>query len=182
MSRQSYVYFIKPVGLPGPIKIGFSVNTRERLLSLGAWSPLKLEIIAEIPGTCQLEKNIQDCLLNSHSHHEWFFPTDEVISVVEAIKAGIPIEEAVDLTNRVGSIRTRGLSGWTESTKKRASYSTRIRNLHWKGYKTPQQIESILRKWDRDRSPSSEDIALLDVFISDGKSFLEARSPNETAA
>jgi hypothetical protein len=39
MSRQSYVYFIKPVGLPGPIKIGFSVNTRERLLSLGAWSP-----------------------------------------------------------------------------------------------------------------------------------------------
>lgn len=95
-----YVYFIKPVGLPGPIKIGFSAVPLSRLDALAAWSPMKLEIIVTIPGTYALELNIQDCLARSRSHKEWFFPTDEVLSVVEAVRLGTPIEQALDLSKR----------------------------------------------------------------------------------
>ena len=48
MRQQRYVYFIKPVGMEGPIKIGCSIMPTERLEGLAVWSPFPLEIVAAI--------------------------------------------------------------------------------------------------------------------------------------
>src|ERR1700728_4360202 len=100
MSRAGVVYFIKPTGLPGPIKVGFSNCTPGRVRSLASWSPVLLEVIVMIPGSTTLELNIQDCLWDYHSHHEWFFPADRVMRLVADLIAGVPVEEAIDLTDR----------------------------------------------------------------------------------
>lgn len=54
MSRR--VYFIKPVGLAGPIKIGCSYSPEKRRSALDCWSPFALEIIAQIDGGANLER------------------------------------------------------------------------------------------------------------------------------
>ena len=102
-----FVYFIRPVGLPGPIKIGFSKVPARRLLDLTVWSPFPLEVVATVPGTTMLETNIHQCLARSHDRHEWFFPTNDVTGVVAKLVAGLPIERAIDLSARQGTIRKK---------------------------------------------------------------------------
>ena len=45
---MTYVYFIKPIGMDGPIKIGCSVSPDRRRETLEWWCPFPLEILAEI--------------------------------------------------------------------------------------------------------------------------------------
>lgn len=104
--KTGFVYLIRPIGLPGPVKIGFTLAAPSRLMALAEWSPLKLEMVATIPGSMALERNIHDCLWKSHSHHEWFHPTDEVTRFVAKVIAGVPIEKAIDLAAR-GAGRAR---------------------------------------------------------------------------
>ena len=101
---MSYVYFIKPVGLPGPIKIGHSFEPKARLGSFLAWSPIPLEIIHTMPGTPALERNIHECFVDCHSHREWFHPHPRLLGAVEALKEGTPVDEAIDLSTRLGSL------------------------------------------------------------------------------
>lgn len=99
------VYFIKPVGMPGPIKIGHSNYSQARLGTLAAWSPAPLEIIGSAPGTLAVEKAIHDCFADCHSHREWFHPHPRLLAFIEAVVSGVPIAEAVDLDKPVGSVR-----------------------------------------------------------------------------
>lgn len=98
------VYFLKPVGMDGPIKIGCGFEPRERLGSYMALSPYPLEIILTIPGNLALERNIHDCFIDCHSHSEWFRAEPRLLAAIEALKAGVPVEEAIDLSKRLGSI------------------------------------------------------------------------------
>lgn len=110
------IYFIKPVGQDGPIKIGCSSNPRLRLGQQMAWSAYPLEIICTVPGTIALEKNIHECFIDCHSHGEWFHATPRLLTAIARIAAGVPISEAVDLNARQGRIH---------STKVRRSASLR---------------------------------------------------------
>lgn len=100
------VYFLKPAGLPGPIKIGFGNTPRARLRQYMEWSPLRLEIVTTVPGSLELERNIQECFVDCHSHAEWFHPHPRLLEAIEQIKSGVPVEKAIDLSNRLGSIRS----------------------------------------------------------------------------
>lgn len=100
MSAPGLVYFLRPVGALGPVKIGFSYSPPSRLRTMAKWSPIPLELVAYFPGTQKLERNIQDCLWASRSHFEWFLPTDRVVAVVTALIAGVPIEQCLDLSDR----------------------------------------------------------------------------------
>lgn len=95
------IYFIKPIGMNGPIKIGRSESTDRRLDDLMAWSPFPLEIIVEIPSLPRLEGRIQSTFEQHHLHREWFTAAPEILSLIEKLKAGVPIEEAVTLSDRV---------------------------------------------------------------------------------
>ena len=79
------IYFIKPVGHAGPIKIGTSVSPESRLHDLGAWSPLPLELIGAVEGSIADEFYLHRCFADCHSHREWFTPTPKLIASIEAI-------------------------------------------------------------------------------------------------
>lgn len=100
------VYFVKPVGMDGPIKIGCSLHPRARMSSFATWSPFPLELVAEIPGDLELETAIHDCFADCFSHREWFHPSPRLLKFIEDIRAGAPLSAAIDLTDRKGSVRS----------------------------------------------------------------------------
>lgn len=116
---QRWVYFIKPEGMDGPIKIGLSDHPPARLYSLTVWSPFPLEIIAAIPGDYLLEANLHDCFADIHLHHEWFEATPRLTKAVADIAAGVPVSEAVDLNDKRGDMRAAHYARRSELRRQR---------------------------------------------------------------
>lgn len=88
ISSDWWVYFIRPVGSDGPIKIGVSRNPKERLHTYSTWSPVPLEFAAVIAGPPALERRFHAMFVGQHSHHEWFRPSAEMTAVIDEINAG----------------------------------------------------------------------------------------------
>lgn len=90
------VYFIKPIGMDGPIKVGCSGLPVKRREALQSWCPFPLEILAEVIGDNQIERRFHAKYWDSHRGHEWFDPTPEITSDIDAINdetfsvAGLP--------------------------------------------------------------------------------------------
>lgn len=112
---EEYIYFLRAKSGDGCIKIGYSTNTEQRLLSFMSWSPIPLEIILAIPGTSRLECNIHSCFADTHSHGEWFHPSQRLLDAIKAMQGGVPASEAIDLTDIRGNIRFK----MAEATRKR---------------------------------------------------------------
>ncbi|MCK1479302.1 GIY-YIG nuclease family protein [Bradyrhizobium sp. 197] len=82
------VYFIKPVGMDGPIKIGITEKVPERRLKeCGSWSPFPLEIIGSAPGRWEDEQFLHACLAEHHSHGEWFRAAPMVLAAMNTVIA-----------------------------------------------------------------------------------------------
>jgi hypothetical protein len=94
-----FIYFIKPVGMSGPIKIGCSMRPLNRLMEMAIWSPLKLELLHQQIGSHELERNIQMCFADYHSHLEWFRAGPRLTRAISKLQAGVPIAEAIDLSD-----------------------------------------------------------------------------------
>ncbi|MFS0736959.1 GIY-YIG nuclease family protein [Sphingomonas sp. 1P06PA] len=109
--RTRYVYFIKPVGMDGPIKIGCSDQPENRLRSIMNWSPFPLEIVATTPGGFDLERALHGHFQNHFLRNEWFRPTPELRALIVKLAAGCPVEEAIDLS--AGDRLNRSKSGIT---------------------------------------------------------------------
>jgi hypothetical protein len=99
-----HVYFMRPVGMVGPIKIGCSRMLQDRLVQMATWSPFPLEIVYSEPGEHELERTLHRCFADYHSHLEWFHPGERLVAALNAMVAGAKIAEAVDLTDLRGSI------------------------------------------------------------------------------
>jgi hypothetical protein len=88
-----WVYFIKPVGLEGPIKIGISIKPLIRLEEFSACSPLPLEMIGFVPGTELDERFMHDCFADHHSHREWYRSSpklrDAIASALQATRVDV---------------------------------------------------------------------------------------------
>lgn len=180
-SRPSYVYFIKPVGMDGPIKIGCSGVPEQRLLSLAMWSPFPLEIIVTIKGGIRLEKNIHECFSYLHSHHEWFAADDRLISAIDLLKRGVPVELAIDLSDRRGSIARKkpGGANWSDITRQKMGVLNRVRfAMKRKGLRghcdAPAKIRNLMNTSERRILTDAEMSLIIDFCKS---SF----SPNQTA-
>lgn len=94
MRLPSFVYFVKPIGMEGPIKIGCSCDPVSRLKTLMVWSPFPLEILATANGGFCEEARLMRQLREHRLHSEWFSPAAEVLDVVELVaKTGtLPFE------------------------------------------------------------------------------------------
>lgn len=177
------VYFIKPVGMPGPIKIGCSIFVEHRLLQLMVWSPIPLEVLYTEPGTHDLERNLHRCFADYHSHLEWFHPGERLVKAIERLKAGEKIADVVDLNDKRGSIfagRTRAdvpadLDGYR-------SYQMKIMWARKKACDqakvpvyVPFAVSSIMHSWQggryphkpNPRRPTDAQFAILDEYIGD---------------
>lgn len=130
------VYFIKPIGLPGPFKVGCSLSPIGRRDALQSWSPLPLEVVAEIEGDFLLERRFHQLFIASHRGFEWFDETPELLAVVEQIKAGaFDVGTLPAAGKRTAFRRKRDLSYLTEGWRYRNSFSARFRNIRrhdWK--------------------------------------------------
>src|SRR3990167_3103415 len=127
--RSGFIYFLKPTGMDGPIKIGCSTVPENRLRSLMAWSPVALEIMATVPdGDAQLEHNIHDCFMDCHSHSEWFHAVPRLLETIAKLRAGVSLSEAIDLADRRGSI-SKKMKSRTRSPHAKARVSWNLRLL-----------------------------------------------------
>lgn len=152
--RTKTVYFIKPVGMAGPIKIGCSARPERRLEQLMLWSPFDLEIVATIDGDLKLERNLHECFAEEYRRQEWFDASDRLVSFVEKLKAGVPVGQAIDLTKRtsLGTVRRR------PEFKRRMSYKHRLRwaaaklgglkrSYSWQTHVPPEDVVQIMDRW-----------------------------------
>lgn len=84
----SHVYFIRPVGMNGPVKIGVSVMPQLRLQAMGPNSPFRLEVVAVIAGGVDLEQRFHAAFAADRSHNEWFRASERLSSTIAAIACG----------------------------------------------------------------------------------------------
>lgn len=84
----SYLYFLRPVGMPGPIKIGVSKFPKNRRGQMSAISPFPLELITQTQAERQIEGRVHTLLRAHHSHSEWFHAHSEVLAVVQSVADG----------------------------------------------------------------------------------------------
>lgn len=195
MSSASFIYFIRPEGAAGPTKIGCSGVPEGRLETLAAWSPVPLEIVAKVPGSFDLERNIHQCFADLHSHKEWFRTDPRIDAVVAALNGGRSITEAMDLTDRRGSIKS--FKQMDPNARQRQSYSMRLswvqRRARTKShyFRLPEDVTAILARWRgyganyyarTKLPPSAAEIARLDEVLSDPAKHLVAHSLGRAAA
>lgn len=86
---MTFLYFVKPVGQAGPIKIGHSVNPARRVRELACEVGRKLQLVAQCPA-----RRIDESYMHwRHRHHhlcgEWFEPTPRIMADAERAAHGI---------------------------------------------------------------------------------------------
>lgn len=180
-----FVYFIRPRGMEGPVKIGYSTTPLQRLETFAAWSPYPLEIAATYPGSFDLEQKLHAYFAISHSHREWFHGNRVLTKLIDDLSRGIPLHDAIDLSGHAGSVPTRiARKRRSADFCKCRSYTARIENAVRRLNKNknetgidfylPDDISTILREWLGSSylniigiPPSEERIARLDDFLKD---------------
>lgn len=124
------VYFIKPIGMDGPIKIGCSFAPSNRKASLETWSPFPLEIIAEIDGDFRLERRFHAAFLDDHCHHEWFRVSPRLSMVIAEINAGeFDIDTLPEALSGTTFRKPRDNSFNTPEWRYSMSATARVRNI-----------------------------------------------------
>lgn len=82
--RVTYVYFIATADR-SMVKIGCSACPQVRVENLAAWSPQPLEILAFVRGGYADERAMHGRFFSSHSHHEWFRATPELMALISEL-------------------------------------------------------------------------------------------------
>lgn len=140
MTSDSEVYFIQAASGEGPVKIGYGIAPVFRLIDIQRYSPVRLAILATIPGDRDLERRLHCRFAYAHSHNEWFEPVDELMWAIEQMAVGVPVEAAVlHLDEPTGNIR--GLKA-----RQTAINST------------------IRRPWPPEYAPANDDFAAIEVL------------------
>lgn len=85
---MKHVYFMKPVGMSGPVKIGCTDDQKGRLDNLSAKSPFPLEFLASFPGDHVMEARLHRHFIQSNTHSEWFQWTPQLQVVIDDVAAG----------------------------------------------------------------------------------------------
>jgi hypothetical protein len=181
-SRPQLVYFIKPVGLDGPIKIGCSSVPAGRLEQIAVWSPLPLEVIGSIPGGYKEESFLHQCFADLHFHREWFHSAPRLRATIAAMLQAGSIEPAREKLKPIGSIKVR--RAISEDETRYRSVSSRVRWACKKlredsdeqivHFAYPKLVSDILERWyGRDHyreprkpvPPTLDEVAVLEAFI-----------------
>jgi hypothetical protein len=96
---KASIYFIRPIGSEGPVKIGFSIYPASRLVTYQAWSPVPLEVAAtieiQVPENepqrgyaMAVERRFHHRYRDHWTHHEWFAAHPLLTRDIELIKQG----------------------------------------------------------------------------------------------
>lgn len=80
--KESWVYFIESKD-SGLIKIGYSINPKQRFGSIKTMSPEHLELIGMMPGGKTEESELHKRFGESRAHGEWFTSSPELLDFIE---------------------------------------------------------------------------------------------------
>lgn len=121
------VYFMRPIGMAGPVKVGCSVMPKDRLKALDIWSPFPLEIIASAPGSHCNERAVHWHLRDDRLHGEWFRWSERLSALVSHVqRAGsLPPLEASPY-GKTGKRRGNNPSRHPEWTKEKTQLTARV--------------------------------------------------------
>lgn len=86
--NRCIVYFMRPVGEEGPVKIGYSYRPVLRLEEIRPWCPWPVEIAASIAGDCVIERRFHTHFAASRQHGEWFSASPELSEAIRKIAGG----------------------------------------------------------------------------------------------
>lgn len=187
--RPDTVYFMKPIGHDGPIKIGCSSVPYGRLADLAVWSPFPLEIVATASGSYSDEAFLHRCFADTRAHGEWFHFSARLAQTVAEIARTGTLDSAKANLRPTGSAKP-AFRIRTADQKLFMSYTHRIR---WALTKlrtetdceivyrqAPSEITAIMDRWFGNkrkgiprRPPSSEEFRRLEDFLA---------SPNSQAS
>lgn len=140
------VYFIKPIGFDGPIKIGTSCDPTGRGKSLELWCPFPLEVLASLPGGLELERRFHARFFEQHRNHEWFEATDDLVATIDAINAGtFSIDTLPQGRSLQRSAKRGGRRKWTQEEKD----EVRLRNAVKRAERSSGWLLDFPRTLDR---------------------------------
>lgn len=175
---MKYIYFIKPVGMDGPIKIGYSAKPTSRLLMLSVWSPFPLEIMGTAPGGSKEENFLHKRFACLHTHREWFNSSPLLRETIRRILSGEPVLKACAEIPITGEVRNQARRKPTPERQRFIDYGRKIRKadiIRVEGgcyYKHPD-ITQIMDAWQGDYGnrkpvePTADQISRLDAFLAD---------------
>lgn len=86
-SGPAWLYFIRPVGQDGPIKIGVTLNPEQRLTYHRKHSPLPLEYAGRVllDGAAATERELHRRFSAYRLHHDWFAASPELEAQIAAL-------------------------------------------------------------------------------------------------
>lgn len=184
------VYFIKPIGMDGPIKIGCSRVPAKRKSALETWSPFPLEIVAEIEGDFTLERRFHALFRDCHERQEWFSCSPELLQCITEINAG-----TFDTATLPEPVHLSGiLKGEKRPAHVGPQLSLSLRVMHTErrtGYAAPCRCYDVIKTNDLDRlskleaylsNPAAHGVPILADWAARTRGFMEARRPQQAAA
>lgn len=179
--EPKHIYFVRPVRMDGPIKIGCSTKPDKRLQVLSAWSPFPLELIGSVPGDFSDENRLHRRFSDLHTRKEWFMSSPALRATIELILSGVSVRDACKELRPKGPIRKKQPIR-TADRDLFLKYGHRIRRAlrelcrttnHYRNYQ-PADIGLIMHNWRCDRmtghlpiTPTPEQFARLEEFIAD---------------
>jgi hypothetical protein len=167
------VYFIRPVGHDGPIKIGCSQDSDKRLYALQMLSPLRLETICAVPGEHHHENAIHHMFAAHRRHGEWFEATPEVLAFVEKVLASgclPPLNVLQQAPRTAGSMSKRV----TPETLRRSKITAAVSRAERHGFgfanrerMRPDDVAAIFARWQYalNAQATDEETAILTGYI-----------------
>jgi hypothetical protein len=86
------IYFLRPLGELGPVKIGMSVYPAHRLKGMAIWSPVILELAAHCRAHHNTEHFLHHHFIADWMHGEWFAWSEALQAVIDhvATKGCVP--------------------------------------------------------------------------------------------
>lgn len=154
------VYFIRPIDMNGPVKIGCSASPAMRLLTLARWSPFPLEIVAVIAGDTVLERRFHARFEHLHSHREWFKPSPEIDDVIVRI-----VEGTFDVQSLPAPVCVRARHQRSQETTRAIGYSVSLESMRKRGVPIPEAVLAATRTYNVAADEVSRRRAIVAAFV-----------------
>lgn len=157
---EGNVYFARPIGMIGPIKIGHTIKPRERLPQIAAWSPFPLEFAYVEESPSSLEGRLHKCFADCHSHLEWFHPVPRLVDAIKELQSGKIIREVIDLDDIRGTIdrmdTDERLNGKRSVVARLKWAEKRAERIIGCPMKVPFDVSEIMDRWSCTREDMSK--------------------------
>lgn len=161
-----HVYFVRPIGMAGPIKIGHSTQCSRRVVELSSFSPFPLEIAAKIAGGEALEARFHTKFRHLHSHAEWFLPGRDLLAAIKQIVAGEFVLSSLPLA---GTALNKYVGRWDDWERERASLLMRLAAKTTRiGLAAPAWVKNAVEVVVTDNETQRADcISAIEAYIAD---------------